>query len=403
MLLYSLMLSDVDAKTYEYGMLRALGFKKKHVIGVITLKSVSFSLSGMTFGIFVAFVLNIGLRMAIFLQAENYWVYELTASSIVLGVVFGLSMPIISNYFPIQAAMGKNLRQSLDLNRRNKEELGIKVERLEDAGISINQLIVSIMLIIVGFVSYYAIPYAVIQQKETLLFLLLNFILILVIIGLTFICILLFEYVERLLLWISMHTCCCKDKRLYNIVWKNMEGHRRRNAKTSIMFTLALSYMIFAASSFQITSTLISKTAKVYCGADIQANNPNGYLNEIPIANFLDTQVAAEGQPVVDYAFKTVRLSEFYEAAMYENFDSGDLDNLSDYTSLSTKIFGVPENYMNVIYNEYYVPYKMQDVSGVDDLPSGDIDPVGLLFSEEDMSDYPCYPELTQDCYGISV
>ena len=27
MLLYSLMLSDVDSKTYEYGMLRALGFK----------------------------------------------------------------------------------------------------------------------------------------------------------------------------------------------------------------------------------------------------------------------------------------------------------------------------------------------------------------------------------------
>ena len=34
-LLYSLMLSDVDSKTYEYGMLRALGFKKNMLVGMI--------------------------------------------------------------------------------------------------------------------------------------------------------------------------------------------------------------------------------------------------------------------------------------------------------------------------------------------------------------------------------
>ena len=67
MLLYSLMLSDVDAKTYEYGMLRALGFKKSHLIGVISLKSLSFSLPGLVFGILVAFVLNVGIRMLIFI------------------------------------------------------------------------------------------------------------------------------------------------------------------------------------------------------------------------------------------------------------------------------------------------------------------------------------------------
>ena len=36
-LIYSLMLSDVDEKTYEYGMLRALGFKSKSLIGLISL------------------------------------------------------------------------------------------------------------------------------------------------------------------------------------------------------------------------------------------------------------------------------------------------------------------------------------------------------------------------------
>ena len=57
--------------------------------------------------------------------------------------------------------MGKNLRNSLDLNRRSKDEVGVKVEKLEDVGISFNQLIVSLILIIVGFSCYYLVPWAI--------------------------------------------------------------------------------------------------------------------------------------------------------------------------------------------------------------------------------------------------
>ena len=161
MLLYSLMLADVDEKTYEYGMLRALGFKKEHLVRHISLKSLGFSIPGLFFGIIVAMILNIGLRMLIFLKAKNYESYDLTPTSIWIGAVFGLVMPMISNYFPIVSAMGKNLRNSLDLNRRSKDEVGIKVERLEDVGISINQLMVSLILVFVGFSCYYLVPYTI--------------------------------------------------------------------------------------------------------------------------------------------------------------------------------------------------------------------------------------------------
>lgn len=101
MLLYSLMLSDVDGKTYEYGMLRALGFKKGHLIRVICMKSIGFSIPGIIFGVLVALILNILLRMVIFLQAQNYSNYDLAEVAIIIGVTFGLIMPMISNYFPI--------------------------------------------------------------------------------------------------------------------------------------------------------------------------------------------------------------------------------------------------------------------------------------------------------------
>ena len=62
MLLYSLMLSDVDSKTYEYGMLRALGFRKRMLVGMIIEKSFSFSLPGIFLGVIIAWIFNVLLR-----------------------------------------------------------------------------------------------------------------------------------------------------------------------------------------------------------------------------------------------------------------------------------------------------------------------------------------------------
>ena len=72
------------------------------------------------------------------------------------------------------------------------------------------------------------------------------------------------------------------------VIKSNMNGHRKRNSKTSIMFTLAISFLIFAASSFQLISDLIEKSVLQFIGADLQVRTFAGYIPEIPLANFLD-------------------------------------------------------------------------------------------------------------------
>jgi ABC-type antimicrobial peptide transport system permease subunit len=62
MLLFSLVMSDSDAKTFEYGMLRSLGFKKSYLVSLITTHSMMFSIPGMVIGILVAFIINVGVR-----------------------------------------------------------------------------------------------------------------------------------------------------------------------------------------------------------------------------------------------------------------------------------------------------------------------------------------------------
>jgi ABC-type antimicrobial peptide transport system permease subunit len=65
-LIYSLMLTDVDEKTYQYGMLRSLGFRNKNLITLITMQAFSFSIPGLITGLLVAYILNIIARYFIF-------------------------------------------------------------------------------------------------------------------------------------------------------------------------------------------------------------------------------------------------------------------------------------------------------------------------------------------------
>ena len=134
MLLYSLMLSDVDSKTYDYAMLRALGFRKRMLVVLIIEQSLGFAIPGLTLGCIAAWLLNIQVRQIVFITAQNAMTYGMAPIAVVIGVSFGILMPMLSNYLPIRQAMGKNLRTSLDLSRRTTGEIRAKVMGLKDVG-----------------------------------------------------------------------------------------------------------------------------------------------------------------------------------------------------------------------------------------------------------------------------
>ena len=263
------MLADIDGKTYEYGMLRALGFMKRHLMEMIALNSFSFSIPGLFFGIVIAFMINLAIREMIFLEAKNTLDYNLTAVALAMGISFGFLMPFLANYLPIKSAMNHTLRDSLDLNKRTDDKFGVKVEKLALVGMSMNQFIAATLLTSIGFVAFYFIPQSIINANFKVGFLLLSLILLFEVIGMTFLCTLVFNYIEKIVLWITLHFCCRKDKRLYTVVLKNMEGHAKRNNKTSVMFTLTTAFLIFSVSAFNVISAVILDFAYQALGADI--------------------------------------------------------------------------------------------------------------------------------------
>lgn len=94
-------------------------------------------------------------------------------------------MPIISNILPIKKALSKALRDSLDLFHRVVNDILVTVVKLEMMGISTNQTICSIILISMGFISYYVIPMNIIFQNIRGAIIVINIIFITMVIGVT--------------------------------------------------------------------------------------------------------------------------------------------------------------------------------------------------------------------------
>ena len=100
-LIYSLMLSDVEEKTYEFGMLRALGFNTNNLMATIIIQAFTFAIPGLISGIIMASIMNVGMRHVLYNLTNNTSSYGLSKPSMVIGFCIGFFLPLISNVIPI--------------------------------------------------------------------------------------------------------------------------------------------------------------------------------------------------------------------------------------------------------------------------------------------------------------
>ena len=100
-LIYSLMLSDVEEKTYEFGMLRALGFNTRSIMITIIIQAFFFAIPGLLSGLAVASVLNLGMRGVLYNLTNNSSTYGLSSGSLLVGTSIGILLPLFSNVVPI--------------------------------------------------------------------------------------------------------------------------------------------------------------------------------------------------------------------------------------------------------------------------------------------------------------
>lgn len=119
----------------------------------------TFAIPGLLTGIVMAFILNLSGRAVLFYVAENYTSYNLSLTALNLGLGIGIILPLVSNILPIQRALGKNLRTSLDINHRGSaSDMAITMLKLSEYGLSPSQVALSLGLVILGILCYYVGP-----------------------------------------------------------------------------------------------------------------------------------------------------------------------------------------------------------------------------------------------------
>lgn len=155
MLIYALLLQDVDSKTFEYGMLRALGMKHQTLVQILLSKSFMYSVPGIGVGLLLAFLANIPIAQLVASFAVVPPDYAFLAAPIVVSVLLGLLMPLMANLVPISRALGKTLRDSLDVYHVVVSEVTVRVFKLQELGVDLWQTCISVLLIVVGFVTFY--------------------------------------------------------------------------------------------------------------------------------------------------------------------------------------------------------------------------------------------------------
>jgi predicted cation transporter len=184
--------------------------------------------------------------------------------------------------------MSKTLRDSLDLYHRVVATMTIQIQKLEKLGISPSQTIIAIMLIVMGLICYYFAPQAFLNDDPQLFLAIINMTLMLLILGLTLILSLIEVPLENLILN-TIFFFNRRDRNLKKIVFKNMDAHRRRNEKTTIMYSIALAFLIFTGTGFNLQTESIAQILASTIAADIKVMIPLELSNYL-INNYLSRE-----------------------------------------------------------------------------------------------------------------
>jgi ABC-type antimicrobial peptide transport system permease subunit len=375
LVIYSLLLSNTEEKTYEYGMLRALGLRHNSLIQLLTIQAVFFSGPGIAIGLLLAFLINI--VVAYFIAGYTSTAVDVLIGStpVLVGVSLGLFMPIVANIIPIRRALSRTLRDALDVYHQKFSETVVKIVRLEEIGVSVEQTVWSIMMIVFGFMLLYVVPFAFRYQYWGIFLGLINATLLGMVMGLATVASILQGKIEKLMLHALMWRGA---SRLKVVVRKALSAHKDRNRKTALMFTTAVAFVIFAAAIFQIQTASVGDNIRLLSGSDIfiQAFDWKQPLDEDSMRDFLDTHKTDPDSGITGYTFFAFKITEL------PGITGTRISNMAGTPDGSVAVHGVEENMLSSTYDQYLMLSAYDTHFSYAKTPHDKLDIVRSLFTD---------------------
>ena len=356
LLVYSLMLGNVDERTYEFGMMRSLGFKKNNLILLIILQGFIFAVPGTILGLTTSYIANNFVAFLFNWYTALVMPFFLSTFNIIFGIVVGLSIPLISSYFPIKKSLEDNLRETLSIFNKKIGDIVVSIIKLENLGVSPTTLIAAITLIVIGLLTYYLAPMSFLLLDSQLFLFIMIAILITMLLGLIILTQLLVPYLQKLILRIIMFISW-KDRNLHLIVVKNLEGHKRRDQQVSIMFMVALGFVIFSGCTLNLVVDFAETLSKGLIGGDFSVYVTNGNainltLNEVGIKNYLNNIQKTYPDLIQNHTFVSWMNNDLLWT---ENIRiNSRIASLSGYPIMGRRVKAVDKSFLDSTYNSLY-------------------------------------------------
>ena len=102
-LIYTILIGKVEEKTYEYGMLRALGLPQTSLIEIILVQAMYFALPGIVVAMILSWAVGIGVDyIMVYIATLPPPILMLATWAIIVPILVGLFIPILSNIIPIR-------------------------------------------------------------------------------------------------------------------------------------------------------------------------------------------------------------------------------------------------------------------------------------------------------------
>merc|ERR1719295_1262244 len=113
-IIYCLMILDVEEGIFESGVLRSIGMMKSSLIWILNMKSLLFCIPGIILGLILSHLCNIVTANTIAEYVTVAPSYLLSPWAICLAsAIFGLIIPLVSGIIPLRRALSATLSSSL--------------------------------------------------------------------------------------------------------------------------------------------------------------------------------------------------------------------------------------------------------------------------------------------------
>lgn len=358
LLIYSLLIISVETRTFELGVHRMVGITRFGIIQMLLTQACTFSVPAWGLGLVTSSIVTHAVLDSLENSLHVPIDKHLSPSSILIASSLGLLAPLVASIFPIRAALSKNLHDALDTRQSKTKGVVFLIERAESNWFSGAWFVLGSGLSVFGFFVYYLLPMAFITYKIGLFFNIFFFLLIGMLLGLVLLSLNFEQLLERLLVFIFLWW----EKRAISVlVLKNLVAHRTRNRKTTVMFAVSLSFILFITVAYNVEMRTSLEASLRDEGQKLVLSY--GRWRSISYQQLLKLEHILHSHPsgiVEDTAWVTSSLSDW--GGKY--FDGVVMSTLGHIFYDDVRVRAVSPNYLSVCLKDLYKPRVVDNSRG---------------------------------------